>query len=134
METPPKRQSVPPENAEQARQQQAAVVQSQQWEGPLPPPGALQQFNAIIPDGANRIMAMVEAEQAHRIKTDQEVLAATVKDTRRGHWIGLTISLCALIGAGVTAYLGAHPVVSVAMVGLPIAVIIQAIVASKSHK
>ena len=34
--------------------------------GPLPSPETLRQYNDIVPDGAERIMAMAEKEQAHR--------------------------------------------------------------------
>ena len=29
-------------------------IVSAQWQGPLPPPGALEQFDRIIPNGAER--------------------------------------------------------------------------------
>src|SRR5688572_27589297 len=96
------------------------IVTSQQWTGPLPPPGALDQFNQIIPNGAERIMRMVEQEQAHRIKHDESTLEAAVRDKKRGHWIGGAISLAAIIGAVYTAYIGAHPSVSAALVGVPL--------------
>lgn len=57
------------------------TVVSANWSGPLPPPGALQQFNVIIPNGAERIMAMVEQEQAHRIAIESKALRAEVVDT-----------------------------------------------------
>lgn len=106
---------------------------SQQWSGPLPPPAALGQFNQIIPNGAERIMAMVEREQAHRIGEESAILKATIKDTARGHWIGLTIAVASIAGAIVTAYMGAHPTVSIALVGLPLVAIIQSIIKSKSN-
>lgn len=77
-------------------------------------------------------MAMVEREQAHRIEHEKTVLNATVKDTRRGHWMGGVISVAALAGAVFTAYIGAHPAVSIALVGLPVATIVQAIIKGRS--
>ena len=92
----------------------------QQWQGPLPPPGALAQFNQIIPNGAERIMAMVEQEQQHRIAHENTELKATVSDFRRGHWLGGVLSLAAIAAAAYTAHIGAHPMVSIAFVSLPI--------------
>lgn len=106
---------------------------SQQWAGPLPPPGALAQFDTIIPNGAERIMAMVEREQQHRIDQEAAILEATIRDTRRGHWLGGAVSVLALVGCVFSVYLGAHPAVSVALVSLPVVAIIQAIVRSKSN-
>lgn len=92
----------------------------QQWQGPLPPPGALAQFDQIIPNGAQRIMAMVEQEQAHRIEHEKIELAASVSDFRRGHWLGAALGIASIAGAVLTAYIGAHPTVSIALVSLPI--------------
>jgi uncharacterized membrane protein len=103
----------------------SAEVLTQHWSGPLPPPGALAQFNTIIPDGANRIMAMIEQEQHNRIAHNKTALDSEISDTRRGHLIGGAISVCAIAGAVFTAYIGAHPAVSIALVGLPIVSIVQ---------
>lgn len=101
---------------------------STQWSGPLPPPGALAQFNQIIPDGANRIMLMIEQEQAHRVAHEFKVLDATVKDFRRGHWLGAGLGVLSVLAAGFTAYIGAHPTVSIALVSLPLVAVIRSIV------
>ncbi|MFT6590324.1 MAG: putative membrane protein [Rhodoferax sp.] len=93
---------------------------SAQWSGPLPPPGALAQFNDIIPDGAERIMAMVEREQAHRIAHETKELDAATRDFSRGHWMGAVIALSCVAAATYTAFIGTHWSVSVALVGLPI--------------
>jgi uncharacterized membrane protein len=107
-------------------------VSAQQWVGPLPPPAALDQFNQIIPNGAERIMRMVEQEQAHRIEHESNSLKAAIRDTKRGHWLGALISLAALGASLYAAYIGAHPTVSIALVGVPIATTINAILKNKS--
>lgn len=109
-------------------------MQAQQWSGPLPPPAALEQFNNIIPDGANRILAMVEQEQAHRIAHETAELQARIGDTRRGSWQGTAITVLAIAAAAGTAYLGAHPTVSIAIVSLPIAAIVRAVLTNRSEK
>lgn len=106
-------------------------VSSQQWSGPLPPPGALAQFNEIIPNGAERILKLVEQEQDHRISYESKSIEAAVRDTKRGHVIGGIISILAVCGAIFTAYIGAHPAVSIALVGLPIFGIVQAFIRNK---
>lgn len=37
------------------------------FEGPLPPPELLAQYNALITDGANRIFAVFESQVQHRL-------------------------------------------------------------------
>jgi hypothetical protein len=76
-------------------------------------------------------MEMVEREQAHRISQESTTVAAMIRDTRRGHWMGWSISIGALVGSGVTAYLGAHPSVSIAFVGLPIVALVHAFIRTR---
>lgn len=110
---------------------EASHLLAQQWEGPLPPPAALEHFNRVIPNGADRIMQMVELEQSHRHQQDSRALDAQIKDYRRGHWLGAGVSAVAILGAVLTAYLGGHFMVSIALVGLPVATIILAILGKR---
>ena len=45
-----------------------------QWQGPLPPPESLERYNDILPDAAERIMAMAEKEMEHRHKREDIML------------------------------------------------------------
>jgi uncharacterized membrane protein len=100
----------------------------QEWSGPLPPPAALERFNQIIPNGADRIVAMAEKEQAHRIDYEKTGLAATVREARRGQILGAIISAVAIGGAIFNTYIGGYWAVSVALVGVPVLGIVRAIV------
>lgn len=108
-------------------------ILAQQWSGPLPPPAALEHFNTIIHNGAERIMAMVEIEQAHRLESEAKVLNARITDTRRGTWIGGVLIALSIAAAVYTAFIGAHPAVSIALVGLPLGIIIRALLGNKSN-
>src|SRR3990172_8085462 len=70
---------------------QVRQVQLQQWSGPLPAPADLEQFNQIIPNGAERILAMSEKEQAHRINYETTGLTATIQESRRGQYLGAVV-------------------------------------------
>lgn len=109
-------------------------VLSQTWSGPLPPPAALENFSRIIPDGANRIMIMVEQEQKHRIDHENKALNAAISDAKLGKWIGGSIAVLSIFGAIYTAYIGAHPLVSCALVGMPIMTVIKSIINSVLKK
>lgn len=124
--------SKPPRPQQKTEQHGHVITTSQQWSGPLPSPQALEHFNAIIPNGADRIVAMVEREQAERLSQESIALRAAVSDKRRGQWLGAAIGFASIAGAVFTAYIGAPAAVSVALVGLPIAGIVQAIVGSRS--
>ncbi len=78
-------------------------------------------------------MAMVETEQAHRIESEAKILAATIRDTRRGHWIGLLLAVLSIVGAVVAVYLHAHPSVSIALVGLPLVALVNSVMRNKSN-
>ena len=45
-----------------------------QWQGPLPPPESLERYNDILPNAAERIMAMAEKEMEHRHKKEYIIL------------------------------------------------------------
>lgn len=127
----------PPHNDRGSRQQQAQqqpqqVAVRQEWSGPLPPPAALEKFNQIIPNGADRILAMAEKEQAHRVEYERIGLQATVGESRRGQILGAVVSVAAVIGAVYAAHIGAHWSVSVALVGVPVLGIVRAIVRPRS--
>lgn len=121
------------QNKQDTNPQHNSVV-SQQWSGPLPPPAAMEHFNRIIPNGAERIMRMVELEQEHRINYDKQIVAAMIRDTKRTHRIGGSISVVCVVGCLASIYLGAHPGVSIALVSVPIMSVVTAIIRSKSNK
>jgi uncharacterized membrane protein len=104
-----------------------AVIEAQ-WQGPLPPPEVLARFDKVIPGGAERIFRMAEIEQQHRIAQESTMLNAAIRSAKRGQILGTIIALSALCGALLNTYLGGHAVVSVALVGVPVASIVIALV------
>lgn len=63
-----------------------------QRSGPLPPPQMLQDYNGIIPDGANRIMLMAEKAQSADIDDRHEMRRAE----RRGQYFAFVCVLAVL--------------------------------------
>lgn len=103
-------------------------VVSAQWLGPLPPPDTLAEFDAIIPNGAERIMRMAEIEQEERLKFDSKNLHADGAAVERGQYLSFVIVMSSVAAASYTAYIGAHWAVSCALVGVPILSTVRAIV------
>lgn len=91
-----------------------------QWAGPLPPPSVLSLFNDVVENGAERIFQMAEKEQDHRMSYQNAELEATRKDFMRGQIIGGLLALACVLASVYSIYIGAHPAVSVALVGIPI--------------
>jgi uncharacterized membrane protein len=101
------------------------------WQGPIPPPALIQQYNEVIENGAERIMAMAETAQAAEI----EMGRAWVAENRRGQWLGAAVSMAALVLAAVLGAFGLHSaaqlgfyILPAALVSVPVFAVVRAIV------
>lgn len=109
---------------------EARLVASQQWQGPLPPPAALEHFEKLVPGSAARLIDMAEAEQKHRhaieagaMFTQQEAVRLTARDNLVGMVLGF-LALAVGIGAAVWSVVAhAHWAVSLGFIGLPVMVV-----------
>lgn len=72
--------------------------------GPLPPPNELQKYNEIIPNGAERLMALYEKQVEHRIELEKTVIKADVKKQTLGQIFAFIITMVITI-AGVVLLL-----------------------------
>lgn len=72
--------------------------QSVSFSGPLPHPALLAKYNEVIPNGAERIMAMAERQGAHRESLEARVVAGNVASQARGSIFAFIICLVALVG------------------------------------
>lgn len=75
------------------------------WRGPLPPPEEIAKYNQIIPNGADRIMAMAEKEQGHRQEMESIVVNSVSSQNKRGQWFAFSLSISVLIVAAYLFYL-----------------------------
>jgi uncharacterized membrane protein len=107
----------------QVQTQQVSV--SRQWTGPLPPPEALEKYNRSIPNGAERIVAMAEKEQGHRIEYEKLGLSASIIEARIGQIIGAIICVGAVAGSIYAASIGAQ-FFAIAILSIPLLGIIKA--------
>ena len=103
-------------------------VVSAQWQGPLPPPAALEQYNDIVPGGADRIVRMAEQEVEHRIKTEQAIVKGELAAGQRGQYLGAAVAFLALLLAALLAYLGSPWPIVAALVSVPVLGMVNAIV------
>lgn len=113
--------------------------------GPLPAPEDLARYDQLLPGTAERIIAMAELEQNHRVSMERdameadhihrnEVMTAQQKNARSvfrsdmvGQLLGGAIALGCVAGAIVSVLQGAHPTVAIAFVSLPVVGIIKAV-------
>lgn len=117
---------------------------SQSFEGPLPPPSLLKQYNDAVDGAAERILTMAEQESQHRraqenaatqanIAAQQQQLKIAGDQTRAvfksdtiGQSLGFVVSLACVIGSVYLA-LNGQPWVATVLAGLPLAGIIRAL-------
>lgn len=78
---------------------QRGQIIKQEYSGPLPPPHALEQYNNIIPDGAERIMAMAEKQGKHRRELEKKALNTDSRNSLLGIISALIIGLAAIIAS-----------------------------------
>jgi uncharacterized membrane protein len=63
------------------------------WQGLLPSPAALQQFNTLVENGAERIFRMTELEQEHRLKVQDKSLTAGI-EAQQNEAVVAKLGLC----------------------------------------
>jgi uncharacterized membrane protein len=68
------------------------------FSGPIPPPALLERYNDLIPNGAERILAMAEKQSAHREYLEKRVVDGNVSNQTRGSYFAFIISLVAILG------------------------------------
>ena len=99
--------------------------------GTLPEPAELAAYNAIIPDGAERLLKMVEAQSSHRIEMEKLVITSQQAREVRGQ---LYAFLIAVIFAfiGLYAAINGHTAFACIIVGATLAGIVGAFIYSKN--
>ena len=82
------------------------VTRQISFSGPLPPPSLLAQYNEIIPNGAERMLAMAEKQASHRENLETQVIKNNLARQREGSWFAFILVLVALVGGMFLIYAG----------------------------
>jgi uncharacterized membrane protein len=77
-----------------------AQVTSVSYQGLLPPPEMLAQFNQVIPNGADRIVTMTESQIHHRQALETRVVNGNVSSQKLGQLYAFLLGVLA-IGGGI---------------------------------
>ena len=83
-----------------------SLVRQELYAGPLPPPNMLAEYDRIQPGFANRIFQLTEEQAHHRMSLERAVVLGDMKRSWVGLWCGLTVSLAAMVIAGILAWTG----------------------------
>ena len=103
------------------------VAQTTSWTGPLPNPEALARFEEILPGSADRIIRMAEEEGAHQRSIQRQDLQVSARLQYTGMAVGGALCLLSLVFGYMLGSNG-HTVAAAAMLGIPVASIIVAII------
>lgn len=78
-------------------------LQIQQWQfqSPLPPPPVLREYEAMIPDFAERFMSAWETQSTHRQSLERTAVATQSMTQVRGQQFTLVLGIVALLVAAV---------------------------------
>lgn len=140
-----------PSSNEVAQQQEPQIMQieapahqiSSTFEGPIPPPALLREYNQILPGAAERIIAMAENEGRHRqalenkavdanieaqkeqLSINKQQVTSTFRSDTLGQTFGFLISAGCIVGSIVS---GLHNLtaLSLALAAIPSAAIVKA--------
>ncbi|MBI3970715.1 MAG: DUF2335 domain-containing protein [Chloroflexi bacterium] len=86
----------------QSNRSLASQTLSASFSGPLPHPSLLARYNEVVENGAERVFAMAERNQAHRHRLESRVVDSEIRTSYLGLGAALIVSLAG-IGAGVYA-------------------------------
>ena len=105
---PTKQQVLPPASKREDSNPPLTQIKTQisAFSGPLPPPNLLAQYNEIIPNGAERILAMAERQSAHRESLESAVVKGNLASQKLGSWFAFVIAMTAILVGGYLIYLG----------------------------
>lgn len=79
-----------------------AAISASTWSGPLPPPAALREYEAVLPGSADRILTAHEMQVAHRIQSEKISING---DSRRSYFGLFAAFFVAVLGIGGSIYL-----------------------------
>jgi len=105
----------PSEESSMSGIETALVGVQYEFQGPLPPPGILAQYENIKPGFAERILSLTEGEAIHRrqlqarkLEGDLERQARSFGEARWGQVCALLIGLAAILGGVYSSVHGAE--------------------------
>lgn len=84
----------------------AAQVLAASFQGPLPPPQILHEYDEIVQGSAERIICIFENQVKHRQELEKKVITSDIRQSYFGSILGFIIALSAIVSGTFLAYIG----------------------------
>lgn len=88
----------PPAKVADQRTTKTLSFETQIWQGPIPPPSILEQYERILPGAADRIFTAADEQRAHRFDRERGILTGDQKFKGRGQIFGFVMAMTMIIG------------------------------------
>lgn len=104
-------ETLPPDKSREIKEkvhtlQRISYMESVSYSGPLPHPDMLKKYNEAVPDGAERILKMVEKQSEHRMAIEKFAIEEQFKQSKRGQNYGFSLALLFLLATGLFVFTG----------------------------
>lgn len=116
------------------------AVHSVEFQGPLPSPSMLEEFDRVVPGLARKIVDRSELEMQHRHKMEKQALNAQIEDRRahrnsegRGQLMAFVIVLI-VFGTGIYLILNGYPRIGGTLVTSTVVILAGAFLAGRLPK
>ncbi len=96
-----------------------AIQRSEAFSGPLPHPQHLEQYNSIIPNGADRLMKQVELQAEHRRNIENTSVRCSIMQSVFGQLIAAILTIGFGIGGFILLQQGKE-IAGGIMLGVPV--------------
>jgi uncharacterized membrane protein len=103
------------------------IQQAQHWQGPYPPPDAVERYERVLPGTFDRMLAMAERLQASQIEQSSRALEYNRQSNRRGQWLGFVVTVLAVCGA-VACLAYDYPWVATCFLSVPVMAVAKALI------
>jgi uncharacterized membrane protein len=105
------------------------IQQTRIWQGQIPPPEAMAQFEQILPGSFDRILKMAEKQQEGQIQNINQAQRLAGNDVQRGHYLGFALSALAIVSASWFVHEHAQVIAGLCL-GVPVLAVAKALIDS----
>ena len=83
------------------------IIQQESYEGPIPHPRIIREYERILPGSADRILSMAEKQQEHRMALETKAIGGQVDQSKRGQLFGfILVFVCVAVAVFFAVYFG----------------------------